>query len=97
MSALTLRPAAAAEVEDAYSWYEEKHPGLGEEFLLALRAVLEDIRENPQRYPVLHRDIRRALLRRFPYGVHYRLLPGRIVVVACFHSHRDPRRWRSRS
>ena len=30
---LILRPAAAAEVEEAFSWYEAQRPGLGEEFL----------------------------------------------------------------
>jgi hypothetical protein len=45
---------------------------------------------------VVLRDIRRQLLKRFPYGLFYRLIEGQVVVVACFHAKRSPRVWRSR-
>jgi plasmid stabilization system protein ParE len=91
-----LRPAAAADVEDAWQWYEARRDGLGDEFLEAVRETLESIPAHPESAPVVHRDIRRHLLRRFPYGIFYRLIRGELVVVACFHAKRDPRVWRSR-
>ena len=62
-----FRPAAAADVEDAYRWYEAQQAGLGEEFLAAVRMVIESIKANPEIFPVVHRQTRRALLRRFPF------------------------------
>lgn len=47
--------------------------------------------------PVVHRDTRRLLLRRFPYGVFYRLVKDEIVVVGCLHAKRHPRVWRGRN
>jgi len=91
-----LRPAAAADVEDAWRWYEERREGLGDEFLEVVRAALESIRAHPDSAPVVHRDVRRQLLRRFPYGLFYRVIGGQVVVVACFHAKRNPRVWRSR-
>lgn len=91
-----FRPAAAADVEEAYRWYEERRAGLGEEFLAAVQGTLESIMANPELYPVVHRQTRRALLRRFPYGLYYRVVQGQVVVVACMHASRDPRRWQSR-
>lgn len=91
-----FRPAAAADVEDAYRWYEAQQPGLGEEFLAAVRAILESMVANPERVPVVHRQTRRALLRRFPYGLYYRIVDDQIVVLACMHGRRNPRRWQSR-
>lgn len=41
-------------------------------------------------------DIRRALLRRFPYCVFYIVLSNEIVVLACVHGHRDPKIWQDR-
>jgi plasmid stabilization system protein ParE len=38
-----------------------------------------------------------ALLRRFPYGIYYRIYPDSIVIVACMHGRRDPKRWQSRA
>lgn len=55
-----FRPAAAADVEDAYRWYGDQRAGLGEEFLTVVQATLELVVANPERFPVVHRQIRRA-------------------------------------
>ena len=91
-----VRPAASADVEDAYRWYEAQQTGLGEEFLAAADAVMQSVVANSQQFPVVHRRTRRALFRRFPYGLYYRIVDDQIVVVACMHARRDPRRWQSR-
>jgi plasmid stabilization system protein ParE len=94
---VVVRLAAAADVAEAYRWYEERRIGLGEEFLAAVDAAVGSAADNPQLYPVVHRDTRRVLLRRFPYGLYYRVLATRIVVVACFHAKRAPTAWRKRA
>ena len=43
------------------------------------------------------RDLRRLLLRRFPYAVYYRLTEAEIVIRGCLHSHRNPGAWRERA
>jgi plasmid stabilization system protein ParE len=92
-----VRPAAAGDIEDAFLWYEEQRPGLGEEFLEELNITIASIVENPGNYPVMKRETRRVLLRRFPYGVYYRVLEDRVLVVACYHARRDPRGWQKRT
>jgi plasmid stabilization system protein ParE len=92
-----IRPAAAADLQDAFDWYEKQQPGLGVEFRGAVREKLHDIAANPMLYQVVHRDTRRALLRRFPYGLYYRVYPGIVIVVACMHGRRSPRRWKARA
>lgn len=81
-----FRPAAAADVEDACRWYEGHQTGLGEAFLSAIATVIESAQTNPERFPIIHRNTRRALLRRFPYGIYYRLIDDQIVVVACLYA-----------
>lgn len=90
-----FRPSAAADVEDAFLWYESQRPGLCP-FLEELDAVVHAIAENPHRFPVIHRDARRALLHRFPYALFYRTLSEGIVAVACLHGARNPRHSRTR-
>jgi hypothetical protein len=70
-------------------------PG-GIDFLDELAFVVAAIAENPDRFPVVHRDTRRALLHRCPYALFYRILPNKIMAVGCFHAARDPRHSRSR-
>ena len=98
MKQVIVRPAAAADIDDAYQWYEAQRPGLGEEFLMALNATRDRVVEQPEAYPVLQRATRRALIpNRFPYGLFYRVYGDTIVIVACMHAKRDPRRWQRRS
>ena len=91
-----LRAAAAADVEEAYRWYEGQRTGLGDEFLANVQSALETIIAHRDAAPIVHRDTRRLLLKRFPYGVYYRQVHEQIVVVACFHAKRNPRVWRTR-
>lgn len=94
---VVVRPAAAADIEEAFRWYRDKGPSLGDEFVDALRAAMLQVLEHPRAFAVVHRDTRRVRLRRFPYGLFYRVYSDTIVVVACLHGRRDPRRWRSRA
>jgi hypothetical protein len=40
---LVVRPAAAADIDEAFLWYEDQRPGLGQEFLAAAQAVIDAI------------------------------------------------------
>jgi plasmid stabilization system protein ParE len=91
-----VRPAAAADIDDAFLWYEAQRPGLGHEFLAAADALINAIAEHPLRYPLVRRNTRRALLRRFPYAVYFRIYDEVVVVIACMHGRRNPRRWQVR-
>ena len=42
-------------------------------------------------------ETRRAVVRRFPYGIYFRVLGDEIIVTGVIHGRRHPRRWQSRS
>ena len=96
MRAILFRVAAARDVEEAFLWYQRQRPGLGDEFLAAVERTVQLVADNPEAFPIVHRDARRALLSRFPYGLLYRLAPEYVIVVGCFHAKRNPKSWRSR-
>ena len=93
---LVIRPEAEADVDKIRRWYEQQRDGLGADFLLCFEEALEKIRRHPELYPLVHRQVRRGFVRRFPYGVFYVVDDDRIAVVGVFHASRDPRRWQSR-
>jgi plasmid stabilization system protein ParE len=76
--------------------YELQRPGLGREFVAEVDAALNRVAENPLQYQVLHREARRAIVHRFPYGVFYRVEAGTIIVFCIMHLHQDPTAWKSR-
>lgn len=94
---ISLRPTARAEYARAVRWYEDQQPGLGSEFESAVEAALGVAARQPDRYPVVVRDIREAPVGRFPYCVYYRIRANRLVVIAVFHQSREPGEWQSRS
>jgi len=93
---IVVRPEAESDIAAAAQWYEERRPGLSLEFRSALDRTLLSIENNPELYARVYRSLRRALLRRFPYGVFYLQRAEDIVVVAVLHTSRDPRLWRAR-
>lgn len=94
---ITVRPEAAREVQEAFEWYEEKSEGLGLEFLRAADACLAGISRNPLATPAIHQEVRRALLRKFPYALFYIAKEEKLIVLACFHAKRDPVDWMRRT
>jgi toxin ParE1/3/4 len=91
-----LTPEAEADLAEAYDWYRQRGRGLGDEFLRSVEAALAAIRRLPEAYPIVHRQVRRVLLRRFPYGLFYQHTGEEIVVIGCLHAARDPRTWQRR-
>jgi hypothetical protein len=47
LSRVLFQPAAAAELDEAYRWYERERAGLGDEFLQAAQALIARVAENP--------------------------------------------------
>jgi hypothetical protein len=70
---LLLRGRAKADIRRAAKWYERQREGLGRDFVAEVDAALALIEANPEQYEIVHREIRHAILRRFPYGVFYRI------------------------
>ena len=93
---LFFMPAARLEVMAAQDWYENEAQGLGARFRAEIDYQAARIAANPLQFPVMLADVRRARLRRFPYGLFFRPLDDAIYVLACFHSSRDPLVWQQR-
>ncbi len=93
---IDFRSEAAAEIEDAARWYGWQGPALRDQLLMAVADTVKLIARNPMQFRVLHRGTRRALLRRFPFGLYYRVTDERVLIVAFLHVRRDPRTWQVR-
>jgi toxin ParE1/3/4 len=91
-----IQPDAEEDIFDSYRWYEERDIGLGEEFLRSIDACIATIQRNPLSYPIVHKQIRRALVRKFPHGIFYIVDGENLIVIACFHVRRDPNRLEDR-
>ena len=93
---IVLRDEAQAEFDEAFDRYNAKRAGLGPEFVAEVQEVFDRIAANPLIHQVVFADIRKGVVRRFPYSVFYRPHQDRVEVIAVFHSSRDPSIWQGR-
>jgi plasmid stabilization system protein ParE len=96
MPRIVITASARADIVDALTWYEANAAEIVPQLINALRTVLLRIAENPQQFSPSAYGTRRALLRRFPYLVIFRETEQEVVVVALFHTSRNPRALRRR-
>ena len=85
-----LTPQAVDDVRDAVDHYDDV-AGLGEEFLDQFDSVVERLLMFPNGAPPVEGfpGVRRARIRRFPYGAFYRLDGDDLVVLRVLHGRRD--------
>ena len=93
---IRFTPEADAELTDARVWYSHQRKDLDLEFMQCIDDVLSSVARNPHMFPFVYRELRRAVVRRFPFAVFYELRSDEIQVIAVFHSRRDPELWKSR-
>lgn len=91
-----LLPDAIAEAKAAYEWYAERNPSAANAFISELDHGISQIQNSPERWTIHLRGTRKFLLRRFPYGVVYRINQSTIQVIAVAHGRRRPGYWKSR-
>lgn len=96
--AVRLTGAAGDDLREAAAWYRAQATGLDLlRFRDAVREALQRISERPLLYPRVHREVRRALVHRFPYSIFYRPAADTVLVIAVVHQARNPRVWKRRT
>ncbi len=97
----TILPAADLEPLEAAVWYDDQRVGLGDQFLKELEAAFHKIRGSAQACSLLEchsgpQEVRRCLLRRFPYLAISLHRPEETVIIAVSHIRRRPSYWLDR-
>ena len=91
---MKIRFTADADVELAHAVAYYDRLSAGVEFVAEVSDGLHRIEEYPEAWQLLGPRVRRYRLRRFPYGLVYKLLESEIVVLAVMHLHRKPDYWK---
>ena len=91
-----LRPEAEEDLDGSVLWYERRQEGLGARFLNEVNQLLNQIAGAPLQFPQIEKDVRRGLLRHFPYGVYFTIDSVKVTILAIIHLSRHPDTWRRR-
>jgi toxin ParE1/3/4 len=93
---IVFTPTARSELIAAQDWYENEADGLGRRFRTEAGTAIERILLNPLQFPAVYKNVRRALLRHFPYMLFFVVEGDSLAVIACFHASRGPQEWQKR-
>lgn len=88
---VSYHPSVQRDVSRVLRRYDAVSNRLADEFWDELQSVLRTAAANPLRFHPYVEDLRRANLKRFPYHFLYRVLPGKIRVIAVRHHKQEPR------
>jgi len=89
-------PEAAQEMIEAARYYQSLSSGLGNDYLSEVEHAVQSIASSPQTWPVLEGNLRRRLIKRFPFGILYRIEPDKILIIAVAHLRKKPGYWKKR-
>ncbi len=67
--ALTIRKEAEQDIDEQFTYYEEKREGLGHDYLLCIEEALDKFQRNPLTYRKIHNELRRLSIKRFPHRI----------------------------
>lgn len=88
---------ARQELLEATRYYNLESPGLGDTFLKEVERALASMLEHPEAASIIRGKVRRKLLRKFPYGILYSVVPSGIRILAVMNQKRRPFYWQGRS
>ena len=95
---LLVRPEVDVDLREAESWYERQRPGLGHDFLRAVRRAVSALPEPPFCHSIRERQfqVRWTYAKPFPYRIVYRVIQDTVVVYTVLHTARHERHWQKR-
>jgi len=93
---LQIHVHAERELDEAYRYYENILPGLGERLLDEVQRGLARIKLFPQAWSPITENIRKCILNNFPYEIIYTIHGDTITILAFAHQHRKPEYWSNR-
>lgn len=87
---IKLHPDAEKDLEKALKYYFEIDEVLEIKFLKYLEHTFDKILQFPNIYPYENEVVQKVIVEKFPYIVLYEQHKGMVMILAIFHTKRDP-------
>ncbi len=96
MKSVFFHQAAKEEFLSARDYYDDLNFGLGKSFITEIEKTINIIKRNPLAYPIIKKNIRKAVIMKFPYSILYIIEKDNIYLLALMHQKRKPLYWKNR-
>lgn len=83
------------DILESVNWYNQAQKGLGLRFLKEVKEKINYIAENPENIQVRYQDVQIAVVKTFPFTVHFRFLKeeNTLWILGVFHTSINPDKW----
>ena len=93
---LELSDEAEVDFNKSYKFYYEDSPKVAETYFKQINIAFENVKQNPESFPVVRKNVRKYVVKKFPFVIYYQIVDTVIQVIAIFHTSRNPEIWNER-
>ena len=93
---IELSDEAEVDFDKSYEFYNEDSSKVADTFFKRIDSELENIKQNPDSFPIAYKDVKKYVVKKFPFVIYYRIVETVIQVIAIFHTSRNPEIWNER-
>ncbi len=86
---IIVKPQTWYDLIQAMIWYDSKRENLGREFFNDFEITIDRIKVNPNAFREIFPEVRRVLIKRFPYKVFYTVSENTIYIIGVMHAKRS--------
>lgn len=94
---IEISDEAEADFDKSYEHYYQDSLNIADTFYMRINLSLDYIKQNPSSFPIAYKDVRKFVVKKFPFVIYYRIVDSTIQVIAIFHSSRNPEIWNERT
>ena len=89
---ILFTPGAQKDIQEAFDYYSDINPEIGQRFLGVLDERLQKLTITPLAGSLRYEDVRCTLLKKFPYIIHYTVHENdlKIIVQRVLHTSQKP-------
>ncbi len=88
---------AESDFDNSYEFYFEENQKVADIFFNRINLSIESIKKNPLSFPIAYRNVRKFVVKKFPFVIYYQIVESVVRVIAIFHTSRNPEIWNDRT
>lgn len=93
MPRISISTFAEDDLQRIVDYYDKINPAIADRFLDEIDDCLKQIEKLPEGYQKRYKQFRIAFLKKFSFGVYYKIYDFELVVIAVLHTSQSMEKW----
>lgn len=93
---IELSDEAEKDFDKSYQYYANENEKVADNFFQQVDKSLNKISESPDTFQKAYKNVRKYVMKKFPFIIYYQTTQLVVRVIAIFHTSRNPEIWKER-